>query len=41
MLPAKYQPNQPNDSGKVLYCIVLLFYVQGKHLRSCQDGQLT
>ena len=25
----------------VLYCIVLLFYVHGKHLRSCQDGQLT
>ena len=24
-----------------LYCIVLLFYVHGKHLRSCQDGQLT
>ena len=23
------------------YCIVLLFYVHGKHLRSCQDGQLT
>ena len=21
--------------------IVLLFYVHGKHLRSCQDGQLT
>ena len=26
---------------KVLYCIVLLFYVHGKHLRSCRDGQLT
>ena len=22
-------------------CIVLLFYVHGKHLRSCRDGQLT
>ena len=21
--------------------IVMLFYVHGKHLRSCQDGQLT
>ena len=21
--------------------VVLLFYVQGKHLRSCRDGQLT
>ena len=25
----------------VKFCIVLLFYVQGKHLRSCRDGQLT
>ena len=26
-----------------LHCIVvaLLFYVHGKHLRSCRDGQLT
>ena len=23
------------------YCIVLLFYVHGKQLRSCRDGQLT
>ena len=22
-------------------CVVLLFYVHGKHLRSCRDGQLT
>ena len=22
-------------------CVVLLFYVHGKHLRSCQDGQFT
>ena len=22
-------------------CLVLLFYVHGKHLRSCRDGQLT
>ena len=22
-------------------CIALLFYVHGKHLRSCRDGQLT
>ena len=25
----------------VVVVVVLLFYVQGKHLRSCQDGQLT
>ena len=24
-----------------IFCIALLFYVHGKHLRSCQDGQLT
>ena len=26
--------------GKVIVVIVLLFYVHGKHLRSCRDGQL-
>ena len=25
---------------RLLY-VVLLFYVHGKHLRSCRDGQLT
>ena len=24
-----------------VYVVVLLFYVHGKHLRSCHDGQLT
>ena len=27
--------------GQEVVVVVLLFYVQGKHLRSCQDGQLT
>ena len=27
------------DLGVVV--VVLLFYVHGKHLRSCRDGQLT
>ena len=27
--------------GHWLYVVVLLFYVHGKHLRSCRDGQLT
>ena len=40
MLPAKYQSNRPNGSG-VDWLVVLLFYVHGKHLRSCRDGQLT
>ena len=25
----------------IFVVVVLLFYVQGKHLRSCRDGQLT
>ena len=24
-----------------MYVVALLFYVHGKHLRSCRDGQLT
>ena len=26
---------------KIGWLVVLLFYVHGKHLRSCRDGQLT
>ena len=26
---------------KSVVVVVLLFYVHGKHLRSCRDGQLT
>ena len=35
--PLKGQPTEPSDSSVV----ELLFYVHGKHLRSCRDGQLT
>ena len=28
-------------SGPALFAFALLFYVHGKHLRSCRDGQLT
>ena len=28
-------------SGFVVVVVALLFYVHGKHLRSCRDGQLT
>ena len=28
-------------SAFVVVVVVLLFYVHGKHLRSCRDGQLT
>ena len=27
--------------GRVVVVVLLLFYVHGKHLRSCRDGQLT
>ena len=27
--------------AKFQFVVVLLFYVHGKHLRSCRDGQLT
>ena len=27
--------------GIVVVVVALLFYVHGKHLRSCRDGQLT
>ena len=29
------------DFVVVVVVVVLLFYVHGKHLRSCRDGQLT
>ena len=28
-------------NGSLIVVVVLLFYVNGKHLRSCRDGQLT
>ena len=30
-----------NPHQKQYVVVVLLFYVNGKHLRSCRDGQLT
>ena len=29
------------DIKFICFCFALLFYVHGKHLRSCRDGQLT
>ena len=29
------------NASVVVVIVVLLFYVHGKHLRSCRDGQLT
>ena len=33
--------NQKKPFVVVVVVVVLLFYVHGKHLRSCRDGQLT
>ena len=30
-----------NEITYVVLVVVVLFYVHGKHLRSCRDGQLT
>ena len=37
------QPKQIDfrEPGEIIVVVVLLFYVHGKHLRSCWDGQLT
>ena len=36
--------SKPDKHAELLICcffVALLFYVHGKHLRSCRDGQLT
>ena len=33
--------SSPNNSCFFFVVVVLLFYVHGKHLRPCRDGQLT
>ena len=33
--------NGTGSSVVVVVVVVVLFYVHGKHLRSCRDGQLT
>ena len=40
----KLMTNSANDIQreiKVVVVVALLFYVHGKHLRSCRDGQIT
>ena len=46
--PSCFIPEAPENhfvslpsNDVVVVVVVLLFYVHGKHLRSCQDGQLT
>ena len=33
--------NEIQMNGSMGWLVALLFYVHGKHLRSCRDGQLT
>ena len=41
-LPAQLGQLKTGQDGKVVVVVVaLLFYVHGKHLRSCRDSQLT
>ena len=44
--PNTFTHNQAEQTEKGVICVqillvALLFYVHGKHLRSCRDGQLT
>ena len=42
MLSARFRiGNPPVHNTIVVVFVALLFYVHGKHLRSCRDGQLT
>ena len=42
IIPSELQLNNANVSkASFLDVVDLLFYVHGKHLRSCRDGQLT
>ena len=38
---ASFESSRLQRSRYVVVVVVLLFYVHGKHLRSCRDGQLT
>ena len=41
-IPVKFESHLPKGlGGNSIVVVALLFYVHGKHLRSCQDGQLT
>ena len=45
MIPESYEVCQLMVTNEkqifVVVVVALLFYVHGKHLRSCRDGQLT
>ena len=40
-LPIERWSKVTGKNSLVVVVVALLFYVHGKHLRSCQDGQLT
>ena len=40
-LGAKIESVPLTFTSEIGWLVVLLFYVHGKHLRSCRDGQLT
>ena len=40
-VPAPAEVPEENNTNMEGFVVVLLFYVHGKHLRSCRDGQLT
>ena len=39
--PGPIYKRKKSKSSDIVVVVVLLFYVHGKHLRSCRDGQLT
>ena len=42
-IPEKFESHWPKGLGgdSIKFVVALLFYLHGKHLRSCRDGQLT
>ena len=40
-ITVKYHDNIPKGIQVVVVVVVLLFYVHGKHLKSCRDGQFS
>ena len=41
MMMKKKDKQEEDEEYDCWFVVDLLFYVHGKHLRSCQDGQLT
>ena len=39
--PLEHKSTANPSNQTVVAIVVLLFYIHGKHLRSCRDGQLT